>query len=207
MKLKKRTKITLGIIVVLVIAVVGFLIFRHFHSSGNIEEAKIISSIEEYGYSLKDNKNATYKKMFNELKDILEKEEIDYDKYASKISEMFIYDFYSLEDKVAKNDIGGVQFISPEIISNFLENAESTYYKYVESNIYGTRKQDLPMVDKVNIDSIEQEEFTAGDVTDPIAYQIKVSWNYTDDNYSDYQSSATMILMHQDKKLNIVELQ
>ena len=207
MKLKKNTKIILGLILVIIIAVLVILIFNQFHFSKDAEGAKIIGSIDKYVYSLKDNKNASYKKMFHELEDILKKEEVDYEEYASKISEMFIYDFYSLEDKVAKNDIGGVQFLYPDIVSNFLENAESTYYKYVESNIYGNRKQDLPMVDKITIDSIEQISFTAETITDNKAYQVKVSWDYTENKYSDYQSEATLIIMHKDRILYIVELQ
>ena len=46
---------------------------------------------------------------------------------------MFVYDFFSLEDKAAKTDVGGVEFVHPSAIANFLLNAEDTYYKYVES--------------------------------------------------------------------------
>ena len=132
---------------------------------------------------------------------------IDYEKYAKKISEMFIYDFYSLEDKIAKNDIGGISFIHKTALPNFLENAESTYYKYVESNIYGNRKQSLPMVDKITLGEIDRVEYAYGeDKTDEEAYVIKVTWNYTKDEFSDYQKEATLTLVKEDKILYIVEL-
>ena len=63
MKLKKKTKILLSILLILIVVII-FLIIKNFHSSKNLDEAKIIESIDKYGYSLKDNKNSTYKKMF-----------------------------------------------------------------------------------------------------------------------------------------------
>ena len=64
-----------------------------------------------------------------------------------------------IDYKVAKTDVGGVEFISPYVEKNFLENAENTYYKYVESNIYGNRDQSLPRVTKPVVDSIDQVTF------------------------------------------------
>lgn len=40
---------------------------------------------------------------------------------------MFIVDFYSLSDKTAKTDVGGVDIVQPDILNNFLENAENTF--------------------------------------------------------------------------------
>lgn len=206
MKLKKKVKIFIGIILVVLIGILAFLVYKNFFGEKEVEGAKVIASIDDYGYNLKDNKNATYKKMFEELKTILLEEKVDYEKYASKISEMFVYDFFSLEDKAAKNDIGGVDFIHPAALSNFLENAESTYYKYVESNIYGNRTQDLPMVDTVTITGVEETLYSIGDVPVEDAYKVTVTWTYTNDSFSDYQKSATIYIAKDEKKLNIVEL-
>ena len=206
MKLKKKVKITLALVFVLLVAILGFLVYKNFFSQPKVKEAKVIGSIEDYGYTLKDNKNDTYKAMFNELKKILETNEVDYNQYASKISEMFIYDFYSLEDKVAKNDVGGVDFVHPDCLANFLENAESTYYKYVENDLYGNRSQSLPMVDKVTIGNIETTEYALGDENIDDAYKIELTWTYTNDLFSDYQNSAYIYLVRDGKKLQIVEL-
>lgn len=206
MKLKKNVKISLIIIFLLLCFVLGTLVFKIFFSNNEVEGNKVISTIKDYGYNLKDNKDSTYKEMFNDLKEILNQEKVDYDEYAKKISEMFIYDFYSLENKIAKNDIGGVDFIHPDALTNFVENAESTYYKYVESNIYGKRTQSLPLVDKITIDSIDTTEFALGDTNLDDAYKITASWNYTNSDFNDYQSSATIIIVKDGKKLQIVEL-
>ena len=112
-----------------------------------------------------------------------------------------------LEDKEAKTDIGGVDFVYSEIRENFLQNAQNTYYKYVENNIYNNRKQSLPVVSNITIDSVENDEYEYNEKSDSEAYKIKVSWTYTDDKYSDYQKEAELIFIHDDIKLSLVELQ
>ena len=206
MKLKKRAKILIFLITIIVIGIIVFLVYKNFFGKNETEGAKVINSIEDYGYTLKDNKNEKYKSMFEELKKVLEKDKVDYDKYAETISKMFIYDFFSLDDKMAKNDIGGVDFIHPDALSNFLENAESTYYKYVESNIYGNRNQKLPMVDEVKVGEIKTTEFAVGDKNIDDAYEIEVEWTYTEEEFNDYQSSGKLIIVKDGKKLQIVEL-
>ncbi|MBQ8131381.1 MAG: hypothetical protein IJ193_02700 [Bacilli bacterium] len=207
MKLKKRVKITLTLILIVLFVLLGYLIYKNFFTGNTVEEVKVIDTIKDYGYELKDNKNETYKKMFYELEDILKEKEVDEEAYAKKIAEMFIYDFYSLEDKTAKTDIGGVDFVHPNILQNFTENAQSTYYKYVESNVYGNRKQSLPMVDKVTISNVQQGLYVVGDTDkDEEAFELKVTWTYTSNSFSDYQNQATLDFVHDGKKLQLVEL-
>lgn len=207
MKLKKRVKRILISIVILVaiIAVIVFFINRS-NQQTKVKEAKILNKIDKYGYVLKDSKSKKYQELFKELVKILEKDPVDEEEYASKISEMFIVDFYSLNDKSAKTDVGGVDFVHPIILSNFLENAEDTFYKHVESDIYGTRKQSLPTVDIVTVESVEKTTYIYGDEEDDNAYTVKVSWTYTSDDFKDYQNEATMIYVHEDNKLHLVEL-
>ena len=206
MKLKKKFRILLYILLIALFILLGIAIYKNIKNGPEVKAAKVISSISDYGYELKDNKSPEYKKMFNELKEILSKKEVDEEEYAKKITEMFIYDFYSLDDKTAKTDIGGVDFIHPGILQNFAENAESTYYKYIESNVYGSRKQQLPMVDKVTIENVQQGLYVVGDTgKDEEAYELKVTWTYTSDTFSDYQNKSTVDLVHDGKKLLIVE--
>ena len=209
MKLKKKVKRVLVILLLVLVVVLGILAFKDklFGSTTEVKGVKIVNKIEKYGYNLKENKPKAYKKMFEELKKILEAKEIDEEAYVKKISEMFIYDFYSLNDKAAKTDIGGVEFIYGDIRENFLQNAQDTYYKYVENNIYGNRNQSLPVVSNIEVTSVEKEAFAYGDNTDEQAYKVKVTWSYTDDKYSDYQKEAELVFIHDDIKLSLVELQ
>ena len=187
MKLKKNVKRKIIILLVMIIAAVGgYFAYKEILSKDTTKEVKVIDNISKYGYNLKENKPKKYKDMFNELKKILSEKEVDEEKYVSKISEMFIYDFYSLDDKAAKTDIGGVDFVYKEVIDNFLQNAQNTYYKY---------------------EDISQKAYSYGSETDDKAYFVETEWTYTDENYSDYQNKATLVFIHDGIKLSLVELQ
>lgn len=209
MKLKKKVKrFIFAVIIIALLVAGGYFYYKNQGTTKDVKETKVVNEIKKYGYKLKDNKTKRYKKMFKELKEILEAKEVDEEKYLNKITEMFIYDFYSLEDKAAKTDVGGVDFVYEPFLPNFLENAQDTYYKYIETNIYNNRKQALPVVDKITIESSEKKEFAYGDKNDPEAYTVKVKWTYTDeDNFAEYQDEATIVFIHDDIKLSLVELQ
>ena len=211
MKLKKKVKkniITLIVLILLVVlGIVAFKIYKtYFNKTSEVKEIKVISKIDKYGYNLKENKPEKYKTMFEELKKILNEDQLDEEKYVSKIAEMFIFDFYSLDDKSAKTDVGGVEFVYKDILENFIQNAQDTYYKYVESNIYNNRNQVLPKVEEVNISSIDKKSFKYGDETDDEAYVVNVSWTYDKQEFSTYQNEATLIFIHDGDKLSLVEL-
>lgn len=204
--MKKRKRRIRIIIILILIAVIGYFLYQNLGKKEE-QEVKVISQVEKYGYSLKENKPKKYKEMFEELKKILNAKKIEEEEYAKKITEMFIYDFYSLNDKTAKTDVGGVEFIHPNILENFLENAQDTYYKYIENNIYNNRKQSLPTVSNITIEDVKQQEFAYEKEIDDKAYVIKVNWSYTDDSFSNYQREATLVLAHVDHKLYIIQLQ
>ena len=206
MKLKKLPKIIITLVALLLIAALAIVLVISFKPENKkVTEVKVLKSIDEYGYQLKDNKTKKYKDMFKELEDILRADTVDEEAYVKKISEMFVYDFFSLDDKAAKTDVGGVEFVHPNAVANFLLNAEDTYYKYVESNIYGERKQELPAVDKVTVESIEKSEF-AWNNTMHEAYEVKLSWTYTNEKYDNYQKTGTLILIKSGIKYYIVQI-
>lgn len=208
MKLKKKAKRVVIVLLLIILVLLGVLFIKDkFSNTKEVEENKVVNKIEKYDYTLKDNKTKEYRKMFDELKKILSEKEVDEEEYVKKISEMFIYDFYSLDDKTAKTDIGGVDFVYSDILENFLQNAQNTYYKYVESNIYNNRNQNLPTVKEIEIESVKQEAFAYGDETDDKTYIVDATWTYTDTEFSDYQNNAQLIFIHDGDKLWLVELQ
>jgi hypothetical protein len=117
---------------------------------------------------------------------------------------MFIIDFYTLDNKLTNLNIGGVDFVHSSIVSNFKEKAKDTMYKYVESNVYGDRKQELPVVSSVNVDDITQKSFKYGKNIDSKAYYVKVSWSYKKD--LGYETSKTLVFGHEDKKLALLQM-
>ena len=205
MKLKKKVKVILIIAIILIITGLGFLAYESVKPKA-VKTATVENEIEEYGYTLKSTRNDRYKKAFQELKDILSKKDVDEKAYVEQISKMFIMDFYTLNDKLANTDVGGIDFIHTDAKTNFLEKAEDTVYKYVENDIYGNRDQQLPEVTEVTVEKVENIEYTIGtDFTDDNAYQVEVSLKYKED--MDYPTKATLIFVHEDNKLSLVEME
>lgn len=203
---RKPKKILIFIILIIILAIAAVASYFIFFDKETVKEAKVVSKIDNYGYVLKSNKSDAYKKLFKELEKVLS-DEVDEEKYVKTISKMFIVDFYSLGDRNAKTDVGGVDFVHESALENFLLNAEDTFYKYVESNIYGDRKQELPIVDTVTIDSVEKTEFSYLETIDENAYKVTASWTYKDPTLAaGYQKKATLVFVHKDKKLVLVEL-
>lgn len=205
MKLKRKVKVILVLAIILIIAGLAFFAYESFKPK-ETRTATVENEIEEYGYTLKSTRNNRYKKMFQELQNILNKDEVDEEAYLEQISKMFIMDFYTLDDKLANTDVGGIDFVHADAKTNFLEKAEDTVYKYVESDIYGNRDQKLPEVTEVTVENIENIEYTIGtDFTDDNAYQVEVSLKYKED--MDYPTKATLIFVHEDNKLSLVEME
>ena len=205
MRLKKKVKVILIIAIILISTGLGFLAYESVKPKA-VKTATVENEIEEYGYTLKSTRNDRYKKAFQELKDILSKKDVDEKAYVEQISKMFIMDFYTLNDKLANTDVGGIDFVHTNAKTNFLEKAEDTVYKYVENDIYGNRDQQLPEVTEVTVEKVENIEYTIGtDFTDDFAYQVEVSLKYKED--MDYPTKATLIFVHEDNKLSLVEME
>ena len=205
MKLKKKVKVILTIAIILIVAGLGFIAYESIKPK-EVKKATVVNEIKDYGYTLKSTRNDRYKKEFQKLKDILDKKNVLEEEYLKQISKMFIMDFYTLDDKLANTDVGGIDFVHTNAKTNFLEKSEDTVYKYVENDIYGTRNQKLPEVTDVTIDNIENIEYTIGtDFTDDSAYQVEVSIKYKED--MDYPTKATLTFVHEDNKLSLVEVE
>ncbi len=192
------------IIVVLVIVLIALAVkFMFFNKSTKHNVVKQEDDIKEYGYVLNDNETKYYKGLFNDLKKVLSEDEVDYDKYASLVAQLFVADFYNLDNKLNNNDIGGTQFIYKKRQSVFEKKAKDEVYKYVENNIYNDRKQELPEVSNVEVVSSENSSHTYLSKSDDKAYKIDVKITYKKD--LGYPDSCSLVLVHNDKKLEIVK--
>ena len=86
MKLKKKPKrILITILVLAAIAAIAFVGYNVFFGKQEVKEAKVLKTIKEYGYTLKDNKTKRYQEMFGELDKILKKDPVDEEEYVKKI--------------------------------------------------------------------------------------------------------------------------
>jgi hypothetical protein len=199
------------ILIPLIAIILGIVIYALFlRNSGNepkskVKPPKVINEIKNYDYKLEENKSKYYKSLFANLKDELEKEEVNEENYAKLVAQMFIADFYNLNDKITKNDIGGTMFVYESCKANFIEQAKDTMYKYIESNVYGDRKQQLPIVKEVTVTDIKQKPFTyLTKQKDSNAYEVTLNWLYEED--LGYETNAKVIIIHDNNKLSIVEM-
>ncbi len=205
--MNKKVKILILPLLAIIVGIAIYMIFLSKESNRKepkIEEPKIINEIIGFDYKLDENKSKYYKDLFVELKEVLSKEEINKENYARLISKLFIIDFYTLADKITRNDIGGTMFIHSSIKDNFILKAKDTIYKYVENNIYGDRQQKLPRVVSVEILDVKQKSFTYLNKKDPKAYEITLSWTYEED--LGYETNAKIILVNEENKLFIVQM-
>ncbi|MDD3048742.1 MAG: hypothetical protein PHQ89_01965 [Bacilli bacterium] len=202
-KLNKRM-VFIAITFLILIGLGCFVGYRLLNATDTVKEVKILKEIKNYGYTLDENETALYKDLFEELNIELTETTVDEEKYAELVSKLFVADFYNLANKVNKNDVGGIQFINAAVQSNFLLNAKNTLYKYVENNIYGDRDQELPIVSLITTSRIKIISYEYNKITDKKAYEVTLNWEYKTD--LDYQTSAALILVHENNKVSIVEL-
>ena len=204
-KMKKGVKRALIIILILILAVlIGMYLYKNFSGKKPVNtKVKVIDEISEYGYKLEENETKLYKDLFKELSEVLSKEEVDKKKYAELLAKLYIADFYNLDNKVTKNDVGALQFIHKDAVENFTLKAKDTMYKNIESNIYGDRKQELPIVKSIGEASVEESKFTLNKES-VTSYVVTINWKYEKDLGYDYEKKIT-IISEDDKKLGIVE--
>ena len=198
--MKKRV----AIIVLLVIAICLGVHYHFSHHKPNQSQNKVVKNIAGYDkYRLTDNKTKLYKKYFNQLHDVLTKDEVDEEAYAKLVAKMFVADFYDLKSKYSKNDIGGTVFIHPDALDNFKLNAGNTMYKYVEQKIVGKRTQELPVIKTTKIDNIEQVELDVNK-TKHDGYIVELHWQYEAD--MGYQKQAKLEIIKAKKYLYIIKI-
>lgn len=204
-KKKRRLKATPIIILIFVVALLILLycvkdIYSSLKSS-TTEEVKILNEIKEYSYTLEETDSAYVTEMFKKLEKELNQEVIDEENYATIISKMFLADFFTLNSAINKNNVGGEQFVYSKYKESFLKNAKDTVYRYVENNIYETRKQELPIVSEVEVTKIEQKLYDSDEITDAKAFYVDATISYKED--MGYQTEANLIIVHSNNKLEI----
>lgn len=202
-KKKKYNNKPIVFLLIIIIIIVVVLMCYFFFKTDSIN-ITTISKIDNYDYYLESNATKVYKNNYYELEDILSSDNVDEEKYAKTICKLFVIDFYTLTNKLSNQDIGGIQFVSKEVVSDFKRQATNTTYKYVKNNSSGRRKQQLPEVSKVEIVNIEKEEYTLNGNKDSAAYKVKMKITYRKD--LGWQSDIELILIHENNRLAIVEV-
>ena len=202
MKNKLDTIITISFIIlgIVIFSYIGYVVYNDFFKK--VEENVVIKNLELYGYSLQESDTELYKSEFDNLSNTLNKETIDFEEYAKCISKLYVIDFYTLSNKLSNTDIGGLEFVYPEIKDNFKLKAKDTIYKYIEVNYNGKREQKLPEVSEVNVEEVTESKYKIGE-EEFDSYVVKTRWQYVED--LGYQTSAKLTIIKDSSKLYIVE--
>ena len=199
---KKFKRLIMIFIVIAILLIISFLVYKLLKNNNTNDNIKVVDSIEKYGYNLDDRDSALMKSKYEELKKVLNSDEIDYEEYAKILAELFIIDLFTLNNKINKYDVGSAEYVYPDSIENFKLNVEDTIYKHMENNSDGKRKQDLPEVSGSNITAINTGEFLI-DEENYDSFIVELNWDYVKD--LGYDDNATITLINLDNKLYVVE--
>ena len=201
--MKKKYKVILIIIIILMVLLAASIVaVKLLSKSDNKDAVKVVDSIDEFGYTLDDRDTELMKNTYNELKNVLSADEINYEEYAKKLSELFVIDLFTMDNKVNRYDVGSTEYVYPDNVDNFKTNVEDTIYKSMENNSDGKRRQDLPEVSSITNSSVEGSTFLFGE-DEYDSYVVSITWDYVDD--LGYDDNATITLIELDNKLYVVE--
>ena len=207
-KISKKKKriiiISLAVGILLLVSISGLIIFINSSKDNNQPDTNTVEKVdqmENYDYYLDENATDYYKELYEELKAVLNNEEVNEEEYAKIVSKLFACDLFTLDNKLTSSDIGGLQFVYTDFKDDFVNIAKNTLYSGVESNIYGDRNQKLPIVSSVQINSIVKSTFSYKN-TNHESYAITLSLGYQDD--LGYPTNYKLVLIRNDKYLQIV---
>lgn len=196
-----------GIGVIIIFIIIGIILFGYLgyrvkNDFFKGSERKKLDSIGLYGYTLSKNDTDIYKTYFKELSKVLNEKTIDYNEYAKLISKLFVIDLYTLDNKLASTDIGGLEFLHNDLKDNFKENMGSTLYNFVESNIDGKRTQELPIVKDVEVSDVFETKYTYNE-TEYDAYIVSTNITYEKD--LGYPKNMKLTIIKDNNILHIVK--
>lgn len=203
--MRKRYKIWMIIIIILLIVVSGIGVFKLFINKDKVEEkpkntTSIISNIADYNYTLDDRDTKYMKEEFEKLEAILKEDEVDYEAYATYAAKLFVIDFYTLNNKINKYDVGGLEYILSSKLDNFKNKAMDTIYNDVIDNTYKDRVQELPEITNVEVLNVEEDEIKLNNENTK-AYKVTMKYTYKKD--LGYDNEGTIYLVKNSNKLEI----
>ena len=199
-RLDIRNIILFVLVGLIIFGIVGYKAYNDFFQKK--EPEKKVMSLDLYGYSLHEDDTELFKSNFKELEKVLNEQPINYEEYAKLISKLFIIDLFTLDNKKASTDIGGLEFLYKDLRTNFAENMGATLYKNVEVNIDGKRDQTLPVVTSIEVTDITDTKYNYNS-KEYEGYNVSLKWEYKQD--LGYESSLKLTLIKDNNMLYIVK--
>ena len=198
--MRKRFKYILRIIFILIILAIIVLVLLQFKGKNtSTQKYKEIDVIKGYNYELEDRDTKLMQDVFKKLKKELSKDDIDYNLYAEYLSELFIIDLFTMNNKDNKYDVGSSEYILDDAKENYIINVEDTIYKYLVEK--SNRKEEYPIVKSITKETIENTDYKFNDETYE-AYKVTLEWEYEKNNK--YDKKGIVMLIKKDNKLFVV---
>ncbi len=199
-KKKKKRVIMILLVIIILVIVIGFLIFRHHESGASEPITRVVDSIDKYGYTLDDRDTTLMKDTYKELKEVLNAQEMSYEEYAKNITELFIIDLFTINNKKNKYDVGGSEYVYPDAVANFKLNVENTIYKTVKTK--EEKNKDFPEVKSIDVANVTTGKYSIGE-DEYDSFIVEVTWEYQKELGYDKKATVTSIL--KDDYIYIVE--
>ena len=185
-RLKKWVKVTILISIVLLI--LTSIIYIVCSNLSNKKEGKIETvtkeelELDNYKYYINSNASDYEKEVFEELKKVLSKEEINEEEYANTLAKVFISNLFTLNSKNNSSDISSSQYIYDSYQETYKTIIKDTIYSSIELNLNGERTQELPEFSNVEVISNGRIKFFLNkEIIDEQAFDIKVNISYVKD--------------------------
>lgn len=211
-KTKKKSKLKIFLIILLILLVIAggaFLVWKLVfdkEETGTAVQVKELDNLSDYSYVLTDRDSSYYKSEFEELKKIVNVDEVDEEAYAVQVARMFIIDLYTMNTKVNKYDIGGIEFIHIDAKDKYEKKVMDTLYSQMLDDTYGDRKQVLPEVN--SLETISTEKMTYSVLgKEQTCYLTKFNVGYVADLKYDTKQSVVVCQEKDTIKWGVVDFQ
>lgn len=200
----KGYKTGLGIIIFLLVIIFGAYVFSRFYVKPHKKEgfSVVVDKISKYGYTLDERDSDLMRSKFKELKKVLNSKDVDYEKYATLLSQMYILDLYDVNNKVNKYDVPCLEYIFKDEHDKFKKMIKNEFYSKLIDNSNEDRKQELPTIKSIKVENVEETDFTANEVKYD-GYQIDLSWEYDKD--LGFDKKAEVIVVKSENKMYVAK--
>lgn len=221
MKQKKIFIIYSIVLSLAVLSIGGFYIYKTINQNTNVDKTTVKK--DSY-YSIRKNATELQKELYTNLETAIDAEVKNEKEINDLLAQNFIADFYTWNNKLRRNDVGGLQFVDESIRNNVYLNAKETFYNdfyYYLDKKQGPETLQVKSLNVLKSEPIdyfifdtEGEEEIYDEITERYvkgayhdAYLVRLSWEYESStalSTSDYDNSANVIIMNQNKELPMI---
>lgn len=205
-KKKKKGFLVFLLILLLVGALCWYLFIYSKPTKKKVRvEIEVLDKLDDYGYSLSDNDSDLYKTEFEKLKEIVNADKFVEEDYVNQVAKLFVIDLYTMSTKTNLYDVGGREFFYADKVEMFEKKVMDSLYSTLLDNTYGDRKQELPEVSSITIESTEKTTYKLGSKSVD-GYLIKLKWTYKKDMGYDDEGSI-VICKEEEPRWSVVDYQ